>query len=305
MDINAEQPLTLLIVSGRSGSGKTSVINTLEDFGYYAIDNLPLSLVVDVVETLQSDKLISKIAIGVDVRTPKADLSNFSKVYDDLHKKYGHKAIQIIYTTAQESTLVARFDATRRIHPLMASIHPLIENINNLPNALKTEAELLEPIHLHADIKIDTSDLNIHELKEVLRSELGVDNQITVNVLSFGFKHGNPIDSDFVFDVRVLPNPHWEDDLRAQTGLDNSVKEFFNRYPEVNEMAIDILTYLKRWLPEFLHTNRHTITVAIGCTGGKHRSVFISEMIAKELIDSLPKEMKVLIKHRENRRWHN
>ncbi len=301
------EPLSLLIVSGRSGSGKTSVINILEDFGYYAIDNLPLSLVVDAVEKLLADTNIHKIALGVDIRTPKADLSNFANVYETLYNRYakehGNKAIKVIYTTAQESVLVARFDATRRIHPLMARIHPLMENVNNLPNALNKEMQLLEPIANRADIRIDTSSLNIHELKDVLRTELGVDNQVTVNLLSFGFKYGNPIDSDFVFDVRILPNPHWEAGLRAKTGLDEPIAEFFANYPEVAEMGQDIATFLSRWLPEFLHNNRHTVTVAIGCTGGKHRSVFISEMVAKGLADNLPKEMKLVVKHREKRRW--
>lgn len=297
-------PLNLVIVSGRSGSGKTSVINTLEDFGYYAIDNLPLSLVLGAVDKLVTDTLIRNIVFGVDIRTPQADLSNFAVVYDELNKKYGRNAIKIIYVTAQEGVLVARFDATRRIHPLMANIHPGMEQVNNLPNAIAKEIELLEPIATHADIRIDTTSLNIHGLKEVLRAELGEDNEVTVNILSFGFKYGNPIDSDFVFDVRILPNPHWEEGLRVQTGQDDAVKDFFAGYPEVAEMGNDIGKFLRRWLPDFVHNNRHTVTIAIGCTGGKHRSVFISEMVANMLTNSLPSEMKVAIKHREKRRWH-
>lgn len=295
--------LNLVIVSGRSGSGKTSVINTLEDFGYYAIDNLPLSLAIGAVEKLVKDTLIRNIVLGIDIRTPKADLSNFDTVYDELCQKYGRSAIKVLYVTAQESVLVARFDATRRIHPLMAKIHPLMEQVNNLPNAIAKEIDLLEPIASHANIKIDTSSLNIHELKEALRAELGVDNQVTANILSFGFKYGSPIDADFVFDVRILPNPHWEVELRTHTGKDEPVKHFFAGYPEVAEMGNDIAKFLNRWLPDFLNNNRHTVTIAIGCTGGKHRSVFISEMVCEQLTESLPKEMKVAIKHREKRRW--
>lgn len=298
-----EQTLNLLIVSGRSGSGKTSVINILEDFGYYAIDNLPLSLVTDAVDKLITDTNIRKIVFGVDVRTPRADLSHFADVCDGLHNKYGKQSLKVIYVTAQESVLVARFDATRRIHPLMANIHPSIKNVSNLPNALSQEISILKPVASYANITIDTSSLNIHELKETLRNVLGVDNQVTVNVLSFGFKHGSPIDSDFVFDVRILPNPHWEKELRAHTGLDQPVKEFFAKYPEVEEMGQDIAKLLNRWLPEFLNNNRHTVTVAIGCTGGKHRSVFISEMVAKSLEENLPKAMQVAVKHREKRFW--
>ncbi len=301
--VSDQQTLNLLIVSGRSGSGKTSVINILEDFGYYAIDNLPLSLVTDAVDKLVTNTNIRKIVFGVDVRTPSADLSHFADVCDGLHNKYGKKSLKVIYVTAQESVLVARFDATRRIHPLMANIHPSIENIKNLPNALNKEISILKPVASYADITIDTSSLNIHELKETLRNVLGVDNQVKVNVLSFGFKHGSPIDSDFVFDVRILPNPHWEKELRGHTGLDKPVKDFFAKYPEVEEMGQDIAKLLNRWLPEFLNNNRHTVTVAIGCTGGKHRSVFIAEMVAKLLAENLPKAMQVGVKHREKRLW--
>lgn len=299
----ADQPLSLIIVSGRSGSGKTSVINILEDFGYYSIDNLPLSLVADAVEKLLTDTQIRNIALGIDIRSPKADLSNFDTVYDILNTRYGHQVIKIIYTTAQDNVLVARFDATRRIHPLMASIHPLTNSIKNLPNALQKEMDLLKPITSKSDITIDTSCINIHELKEQLSNHLGIENQVTINLLSFGFKYGNPIDADFLFDVRVLPNPHWEKELRDHTGLDQPVKDFFSTYPEVSEMNTDILNLLCRWLPQFLHNNRHIVTVAIGCTGGKHRSVFITESIGKALNKQLPDGMKVKIKHREKSHW--
>lgn len=287
----------IVIVSGRSGSGKTSVLNILEDFGYYCLDNLPLSLVPMAVAKL-TESQIHKIALGVDVRTPQADLSKFGEVHDELVKNFGQNHVIIIYTTAQESTLVARFDATRRVHPLMA-----IGSVQNLPNAIKQEIQLLEPIATNADVKIDTSLLNIHELKEQIRNHLGVDNVVTVNVLSFGFKHGSPIDADFIFDVRVLPNPHWQAELRSQTGLDDGVKAFFAKYPEVDDMANDIGQFLAKWLPTFLHNNRHTVTIAIGCTGGKHRSVYMTEMVAKMLAETLPNAMRVNVKHREKSRW--
>lgn len=289
--------LNIIIVSGRSGSGKTSVLNILEDFGYYCLDNLPLSLVAMAVEKL-ADSQIYKIALGVDVRTPQADLSKFDSVFDTLIAKFGQNSIKIIYTTAQENTLVARFDATRRVHPLMAT-----GVVQNLPNAIKKEIDLLHPIAKFADIKIDTTTLNIHQLKEKIRESLGVDNIVTVNVLSFGFKHGSPIDADFIFDVRILPNPHWQVELRSQTGQDDGVKAFFSQYPEVDKMANDIGGFLTNWLPSFLNNNRHTVTVAIGCTGGKHRSVFIAESIGEFLKQSLPNNMKVNVKHREKSHW--
>ncbi|MDO4896776.1 MAG: RNase adapter RapZ [Moraxella sp.] len=286
--------LQIIIVSGRSGSGKTSVLNILEDFGFYVIDNLPLSLINDAVDNLVGDDTI-KVALGIDVRNPKADLSAFDVVYDNLSGKYG-EAVKVLYVTAQESILVARFGATRRVHPLMPDVH-------NLPNALAKEIELLKPIACHADIKIDTSTLNIHELKEKVRQHIGMDNVVSVNVLSFGFKHGSPIDADFVFDVRVLPNPHWQENLRPQTGLDDDVKAFFSNYPEVDNMADDIGDFLIKWLPKFLNNNRYSVTIAIGCTGGKHRSVYITQRVGELLKNSLPNNMPVIIKHREKRYW--
>lgn len=284
----------IIIVSGRSGSGKTSVLNILEDFGYYVIDNLPLSLINQAVDDLVRQNT-TKIALGIDVRNPKADLSAFEGVYETLIDRY-QNAVKILYVTAQEGVLVARFGATRRVHPLM----PVA---NNLPNALAKEIEILKPIATHADIKIDTSTLNIHELKEKVRQHIGLDNVVTVNILSFGFKHGTPIDADFTFDVRILPNPHWQENLRPQTGRDDAVKAFFADYPEVDDMANDIGDFLSKWLPQFLNNNRYLVTVAIGCTGGKHRSVYVAETVGELLKSRLPANMPIIVKHREKRYW--
>jgi len=302
----AADALSILVVSGRSGSGKTSVLNILEDLGYYSIDNLPLSLVPQAVHKLVRESGIRRIALGVDIRTPRADLSNFAETYEALKVTYGKQAVKVVYVTAQEHTLIARFNATRRVHPLMSQD---VDSDNarhiafNLPAAIKREIELLEPIAGHADIRIDTSSLNIHQLKDSLRAHIGMDNQIVINLLSFGFKYGSPIDADFVFDVRVLPNPHWNPELRAATGLNAEVATFFADYPEVAEMTDDIDQFLTRWLPEFLHNNRHTVTVAIGCTGGKHRSVFITDALQRRLAQNMPAGVKVLAKHREKSRW--
>lgn len=302
----ATDKLSILVISGLSGSGKTSVLNILEDLGYYSIDNLPLSLLANATYKLVNESGIRRIALGVDIRTPRADLSNFAEMHESLKAEYGDHAVKVVYVTAQENTLVARFNATRRVHPLMS------QDVNdehakhvafNLPAAIKREIELLEPIADHADIRIDTSDLNIHQLKDLLREYIGMDNQIVVNLLSFGFKYGSPIDADFVFDVRILPNPHWNPELRTATGLDAEVATFFADCPEVAEMTNDIAGFLTRWLPEFLHNNRHTVTVAIGCTGGKHRSVFITDNLQRRLASTMPEGIKVLAKHREKHRW--
>lgn len=296
--------LSVLIVSGRSGSGKTSVLNTLEDLGYYSIDNLPLSLVPEAAHKLVNESNIKRVALGVDIRSPRADLSNFAAIQQQLHERYGELKVQVIYVTAQEEILVARFNATRRVHPLMAQDAEGITNTKyNLPAAIKREVELLQPIASCADITIDTSKLNIHQLKERLRDQVGAENKIVINLLSFGFKYGSPIDADFVFDVRILPNPHWNTNLRSATGLDSEVEAFFADYPEVSEMSADIATFLTRWLPDFLHNNRHTVTVAIGCTGGKHRSVFITDKLQRHLTEHLPKALTVVAKHREKNRW--
>lgn len=302
----ATDKLSILVVSGLSGSGKTSVLNILEDLGYYSIDNLPLSLLANATHKLVNESGIRRIALGVDIRTPRADLSSFAEMHESLKAMYGAHTVKVIYVTAQENALIARFSATRRVHPLMsqdANNDHAKHVAFNLPAAIKRETELLEPIADHADIKIDTSNLNIHQLKDRLREYIGIDNQIVVNLLSFGFKYGSPIDADFVFDVRILPNPHWNPELRTSTGLDAEVAAFFADCPEVAEMTDDIDKFLTRWLPEFLHNNRHTVTVAIGCTGGKHRSVFITDNLQRRLAETMPQGIKVLAKHREKNRW--
>lgn len=287
----------IIIVSGRSGSGKTSVINTLEDFGYYCIDNLPLSLICPSVDTLSNDG-VHKIALGVDIRLPNSDLSDFCGVYDALSATYGDK-VKILYTTASDAVLIARFGATRRSHPLMTGDHA----VSNLPQALAKERDLLSLIVRLADITLDTSSLNTHELKEQIRRQLGVESEINTTILSFGFKYGVPLDADFVFDVRTLPNPHWDIALRAQTGLDLPVQTFFAKYPEIATMTDDIAHFLNKHLPAFLHNNRHMLTIAIGCTGGKHRSVFVADTLAKSLKQTLPKALNVTAKHRDKKYW--
>lgn len=306
VDKAATDKLSILVISGLSGSGKTSVLNILEDLGYYSIDNLPLSLLPNAAHKLVNESGIRRIALSVDIRTPRADLSNFAEMHDLLKTTYGEQAVKIVYVTAQNSTLIARFNATRRVHPLISqdTDSDYAKHIAfNLPAAIKKEVELLEPVASHADMVMDTSNLNIHQLKDNLREYIGVSNQIVINLLSFGFKYGSPIDADFVFDVRILPNPHWNPELRTSTGLDAEVAAFFADCPDVSEMMDDIDRFLTRWLPEFLHNNRHTVTVAIGCTGGKHRSVFIADNLQRRLTDTMPQGIKVLAKHREKSRW--
>ena len=293
-----QTPSCIIIVSGRSGSGKTSILNVLEDFGYYVIDNLPLSLLADAVDCLTAENSVAKIALGVDARVPGADLSDFPDVYERLVQTYGEQVVKVLYAIASEEVLVARFGATRRVHPLIT-----MGVVGNLPKAIHSEIALLEPIARLADVKLDTSLLNTHELKERVRDYLGLEVELTITLLSFGFKYGTPKDSDYVFDVRILPNPHWHPNLREQSGEDQEVRAFFAEHPEVDEMATDIANFLQKWLPYFIHNNRHSVTIAIGCTGGKHRSVYIVRAVESKLKNSLPKSLKVTAKHRERRFW--
>lgn len=365
-----ESVVRLLIVSGRSGSGKSSVLNVLEDLGYYCIDNLPLMLLPDVSEKLICTNQVYKLALGVDVRTPQSDLSQFNAVYQAL-KQLGQQQLQalglrlqpeVVYLTTDETVLVARF-ANRRRHPLLKerqfieqsllqmttdtttantvkdeSAHRQSINIanNNFDNnldkiqskqeksdtvtqhnykpqsnvlrlfeALELETRLLSPIATYATIKIDTTHLNIHQLKARVVEHLGIYHQTTVTLLSFGFKYGMPIDADFVFDVRILPNPHWIEGLKAQTGQDMAVRKFFAKHESVQQMQQHIGSFLTHWLPEFLQNNRHSVTVAIGCTGGKHRSVYLTEQLTQQLTNVLPDTMQVNALHREQQRWHS
>lgn len=291
---------SIIIVSGRSGSGKTSVLHILEDCGYYVIDNLPLSLLVGAVGQLTADSHVAKIALGVDARVAEADLSDFEQVHEALVQDYGEHCVKVLYVTASESVLVARFGATRRIHPLI-----MTQVADSLPEAIHQETALLEPIARLADVSIDTSLINTHELKVKVRDYLGLDATLTINLLSFGFKYGTPIDADFVFDVRVLPNPHWQPALRAKTGEDVAVCEFFAQFAEVGKMAGDIADFLIRWLPNFAGSNRHSVTIAIGCTGGKHRSVYVLNKVKRQLANHLADTAHIISKHRERRLWHS
>lgn len=281
----------IVLVSGRSGSGKSSALNVLEDLGYYRIDNLPLLLLPSICGKLLQDKVADKLAMGVDVRTPRADLSQFEAVRAALDEIASTK---VLYTTARSGVLVARFAGTRRVHPLF-------HQSKSLKDALGFEKHLLAPIFQQADIKIDTSETNIHELKARILEELGIDEKITVSVMSFGFKYGVPIDADFVFDVRTLPNPHWYENLRDKTGQDSEVKAFFLNHEMVAQMMGDITTYLNKWLPSFIGSNRHNVLIAIGCTGGKHRSVYMANGVAERL--HLPSALCISLKHREQSHW--
>lgn len=270
---------SLLIVSGRSGSGKSSALNILEDLGYYCIDNLPLSLLPSLVKHLQQQSHIQRIGVGVDVRSLPDDLSRF----DDILKELDSLGIQTdtLFLNARDDILLARFSSTRRRHPLSNAKVSLNE-------AIEQEKDLLDPISSRASLYLDTSNLNVHELQKTLAIRLEHNNHITILLESFGYKHGVPLDADFVFDVRCLPNPHWQTSLRELTGIDQPIKDFLNGHAEVEALYSDISQFLLKWLPRLTADHRHYLTVAIGCTGGQHRSVYMVERLREYLSTVLP-----------------
>ena len=268
----------LVIVSGLSGSGKSTALHVLEDVGFNCIDNLPVSLLPALVAQIQIHKDDSqRFAIGIDVRNAWQDLSIFPQMISTL--KDAHLPFHTLFLDSQATVLIQRFSETRRKHPL--------SNTNtSLEEAIKAEQLLLEPIRDTADQVIDTSHLNLHELRDLVKERVVGRAESTMAILfeSFGFKHGLPINADLVFDARCLPNPHWKPELRPLTGQDQPVIEFLQRQLPVDEMYQDISNYLERWLPRYQANNRSYITIAIGCTGGQHRSVYLTERLQEFFI---------------------
>ena len=266
--------MKLIIVSGTSGSGKSSCLHLLEDLGYYCVDNLPASLLIALAtrlgEAIQTG--INKVAVSIDARNISEDLKMFPEILAQLEGKDIEK--EIIYLDADENTLLKRFSETRRKHPLSNESIGLLE-------AIATEKNLLEPIALSAHLTIDSSTLSLHQLRDIIKNRVAekTGTGVALQFQSFGFKHGIPVDADMVFDARCLPNPYWVSGLRALTGLDEEVIDFLNSQEEVQEMFDDIKNYLEHWIPRFEASNRSYITVAIGCTGGQHRSVFLCEKL--------------------------
>lgn len=284
--------MKLVIISGRSGSGKSTALHLLEDEGYYCIDNLPVALIPALISHLKgsSSKEHDKVALCIDARNANPEMSSLIKLLKDNTASLN---IEIIFLDADEEILIKRFSETRRKHPLSNQDTALGE-------AIQSEKELLQPVIDNATLVVDTSELTLHELRATIKSRL-VDKKgpgISILFQSFGFKRGIPIDADIVYDVRVLPNPHWDTSLRALCGLDQPVIQFLDKQPEVNDMLNDIETYLEKWLPSFEENNRSYITIGIGCTGGQHRSVYLAEKLASYFRGSY---VNVQVRHREMR----
>ncbi len=280
--------IPLIVISGRSGSGKSTVLHVLEDMGFYCIDNLPVTLLPPLIDRLSTQP---KVAVSIDARNIAQDLSQFPDIIQDFAPT--HVQTRVIYLDASSPSLVKRFSETRRKHPLS-------NKDRDLPEALEYESELLEPISNLADLSVDTTSLSIHELRDLVRSRIAnVDHELALLFQSFAFKNGVPLDADLVFDVRCLPNPHWKQNLRNLTGQDKDVQTFLQSQPDVIAMYNDILTFLETWLPKFEANNRSYITIAVGCTGGHHRSVYL----ASKLYTHFQCRWKnVQIRHRELRK---
>ncbi|MFM1955845.1 MAG: hypothetical protein RIR20_665 [Pseudomonadota bacterium] len=275
--------MQLIIVTGLSGSGKSVVLKALEDTGYYCVDNLPATLLPQIVENLKGIQKL--VAISTDTRSAALEAlpENIQKL------KAQGISVQVLFLESTTESLVKRFSETRRRHPLSSGEMTLAESIKQERNLLAPLAELGH--------HIDTSDLSANTLRGWVKDFVAHENSsITLLFTSFGFKHGIPLDADFVFDVRCLPNPHYDPVLRPMTGRDAPVKAFLEKEPLVHDMYQDIQNFVTRWLPSFVLENRSYLTIAVGCTGGQHRSVHIVEELGKHFSK---KNQQVLIRHRE------
>ncbi|RUO56431.1 RNase adapter RapZ [Pseudidiomarina homiensis] len=281
--------MQLIIVSGRSGSGKTIALRVLEDLGFYCVDNLPIMLLPTLVHAIQDQ--YESVAVSVDVRNLPASPDDLSDALDFLPDKIKP---EILFLDSNDKVLLQRFGETRRLHPLSRNEMPLNE-------ALQTESKLLEPLAERATWRIESSELSVHQLSEqVSERVLGrAASRLIVVFQSFGYKYGLPPDLDYAFDARILPNPHWEPELKPLTGSDPAVQHFFAQQPLVTKFIHQVETFLETWLPYFQRSNRSYLTIGIGCTGGQHRSVYIAEQLAERFTDY---EFKVQVRHREGHR---
>ncbi|MEH6688638.1 MAG: RNase adapter RapZ [Halopseudomonas sabulinigri] len=282
--------MRLVVVSGRSGSGKSTALHLLEDNGFYCIDNLPAGLLPELARQASEAELsLPAIAISIDARNLASDLQRFPELLKQVRE--AGVSCDVLFLAATDDVLIKRFSETRRKHPLT-------DGERSLAEAIAQELRILEPIIDLATLKIDTSHLNLYQLRDQIKQRLLGSQGSTPSVLiqSFGFKRGVPADADLIFDVRCLPNPYWRADLRPYSGRDQPIREYLDSQPDVEEMFQDIRQFLKKWLPRYAAGERSYMTIAIGCTGGHHRSVYLTERLVKELAPSTP---NLLIRHRD------
>ncbi len=275
--------MQIIILSGLSGAGKSVALHMLEDLGYYCIDNIPAAMLKPFISyTVRSnEKLYARTAIGLDARNSDADFGLVPTLIDEL--KRSAIDCEVLFLVADDQELLRRFAETRRAHPLGRQGETLRE-------AIDSERRLLEPIADIADQVIDTSRMGVHQLRELInrRVDPRSPDRLSMQFESFGFKHGIPGDADFVFDARSLPNPYWESALRPLTGRDAPVVRFLEAQPEVREFIDDIVKFMNARIPAYYASSRHYLTVAVGCTGGQHRSVYIVERLAEQFAHMQP-----------------
>jgi RNase adapter protein RapZ len=278
--------MELVVVSGLSGSGKSVALAMLEDLEWYTLDNVPARLLSLVVGELigSDDPKFDRLAIGLDSRPRAEDLPVTRQLLADLRARGIH--CQLVFLHASEAALVQRYLDTRRRHPHT----PAKAGDRTLTDAISYEQDLLALLAESADLVLDTSTMSVHELRDIIRDRVAgqLRNQVSLQFESFGFRQGVPKDADFVFDARFLPNPYWESELRMLTGLDPAVIDYLSSYPEVKKYLDDVGHFLKSWLGHIEAANRSYLTVAIGCTGGRHRSVYLAERLAERFQNEFP-----------------
>lgn len=263
----------LAVVSGLSGSGKSVALRTLEDLGFYCIDNLPVGLLPALADHALGHTAVRwpRLAVGIDARTASGDPEELPRAFSQLAER-GLPPF-VVFLDARDEVLLKRYSETRRRHPLGV-------RGTSLTGAIARERELLKPLRQIADVEIDTSELNVYQLRRRILDALGLSaSGVSLLFESFAFRRGVPDEADFVFDARALPNPHWEPRLRPLSGRDGAIAEYFEARPQVGEFIDDVERFLRRWLPRFDPSERSYLTVAIGCTGGRHRSVYIIERL--------------------------
>ena len=283
--------MKLIVISGISGAGKSVAMHSLEDLDYYCVDNLPLDLLPALVTRLQRNIGYEDMhaAVAIDARNSGADFDRFSDIIDELTAT--GVTCQVVFLEADNNVLIHRFSETRRKHPLT-------DDSLSLAEALDQERRLLEAVRTKADLCLDTSSTHLHQLRDIIRRKVDTRPQAGLTLLfqSFGFKFGVPADADMVFDVRCLPNPYWDPTLRGFSGLDQPVQAFLGAQPPVQQMLASLIDFLGNWAPAFEAENRNYLTIAIGCTGGHHRSVFIAERLGAYF--QVTRE-QVMVRHRE------
>lgn len=283
--------MRLIIVSGLSGSGKTVALHVLEDLDFYCIDNLPAALLDTLVSRFvdSDESTFDSLAVGIDARNRAEDLASLPTLIRKFRD--GGVSCEVVFLQAEDEILLKRYSETRRKHPLA-------DKGLSLQEAIGRERELLGPIIDTADIVIDTTRTNVYQLRDTMRERIRArsENELSILIQSFGFKHGVPTDADFVFDLRCLPNPYWETQLRPLTGKDAAVAAYLDDKDDVQEMYADILAFLHKWIPNYVDFHRNYLTVALGCTGGQHRSVYMVEKLAVDLGEKYP---HVLTRHNE------